>query len=397
MNRQGLTRTFIKAASSSASAALINMLTTVLIARWLGDSVYADYVIDLAMISIILIFIDLVPSNYLIFKVQDDPRWINSAATHATASFVLITLTTVSIGKTLDPFKHYSIWIPVYAGLMAIKRFIDIHQQAAGKIAQFLKLEAYIAGLRLALFLICAKFEIDPNLTVWMSLALATATVQLAWLYSQPEARQTLWHCLDKQPIRELLKEKSNYPPYYAGITLKRLRDNLMALIAERYFLHKDELASFLLAYRGLTFAQSQIRIIEGMLNHRATLKAASNLSTKKKLFIAGTAQLVALTASALILLLSDANHTNHLTTFALSVIIWPATFSVLKRAQAYASYQANAVNYSLLSYITSLTIICAALINLDERTDAAFSIALLTAECVGLFVFSKRTDAAIK
>jgi hypothetical protein len=392
MDKRGFSSTFVKASTSSVAAALLNMLTTVLIVRWFGDHIYADYIVDLAVVSIILIVLEVVPSNFVVFKVQDDPKWINSAATHAVISVIFIILVTGSLGEFSSFFRKYTPWIAVYVALLAIKRFLDIRQQSTGNIAQFLRMEVYIALLRLLLFGVFFQNKIDPPITIWMSLALATATVQLVWFISHPEDREPFKKCVTADSIKSIINARANYPDYYIGVVLKRIRDNLMPLAADRFFQQKDELAAFFLAYRGLSFALSQIRIFESILNHRPALNAILGLSTKRMVFVAILAQIVAITVSTLILLISGANQVDPVVVIVLSVMVWPYTYLVLRRAQAYSQYQVKLLNTSLIGYIITLLVLCVCMMIFDIRTGVSYSIALIAAECLGLLILYMRS-----
>lgn len=391
MKKRSLSKTFIQACTSSTVSAIINMITTILIARWLGDHIYANYIIDLAFVSIILIILEIIPSNYVVFKVQDDSNWINCAAVQAIASAVIITIITAIIGEFFSLFKQHTHWISSYTALMVVKRFLDISQQSKGNIAEFIKLEAYVAALRLIIFLFCAQTKIPPTTTVWMSLVLANAIVQLSWFIAHPEDRKPFKNCMASTSVRPIMAERKNYPGYYCGIALKRIRDNIVPLVADRFFTHKSELATFFIAYRGVLFARSQIRILEGILNYRPATEAVNNLSPNKIIMIAGLAQIGAMIASSLILLISNSNQIDFLTNFFLSLIIWPSTYMKLKRAKAYSNYQTKPINFSLTIYSLTLTIICYGLMILEPRNNTAFSLALVSAESLGLLALNSK------
>ncbi|MDR9778033.1 hypothetical protein RJJ65_36475, partial [Rhizobium hidalgonense] len=129
-------------------------------------------------------------------------------------------------------------------------------------------------------------------------------------------------------------------------------RDNVVPLIAQYFFSTASALAAFFLAYRGVTFAVSQIRIIESLLNHRQTLNQIISLKTAQKFLIAFAAQILCLISAFTLQFLADVGEFNYTVNIILSFIIWPIVFNILERAKAYSKYQVKRVNLSMMGYL---------------------------------------------
>lgn len=378
----------LRASTSSAAASGINVITTIIIVRWFGAEIYTDYIIDLAIVSLVLVFLEIVPSNFVIFKIQDNPDWIKSAALQSIVAVFVIPVIIILLENFVAPHNSYSHWIAGYASLMAVKRFFDVWLQSIGKVNQFFEIEALVAFVRLLIIFACVQQNAISSSSVWMSLASATAFAQIIWLVKHPGDILLLYSGLSKESFRLILSARSDYSKYYFGIGLKRFRDNLMPLLAERFFQSKDELAVFFIAYRGLIFANGQVRILENILNHKPTMKILLQRSGLTSIVMAGSGQVLAIVSSYFLLYSSGAGQINMSALIIISMIVWPYTYTILARARAYSEYKINRVNISMLAYVVVLIAVSGSLYYGKHSSAILFGSSLLSAECAGLLAF---------
>lgn len=335
----------------------MNLLSTLLIVRWFGAGAYAHYIVDLAFLSLILIILEIVPSNFSVFRVQDDIAWRRVIAAQVAATAPLLVLIVGGVSVWTGAFQEFSYWMIPYAASMAFKKYLDINLQASGRLREFMFIELVVALGRIALLLLFFLNGIGSNDAVWSSLALATMLAHLSWSIRNRGELIEFSGAFDRNVWRQLISEMPSYFPYYAGIFLKRIKDSLIPLLAVRIFESRDLLAAFFLAYRGVQFSVGQIRLLEAMMSHRAALHIVSVASNGRKYLLALMAQVLCLIASFLMLFISGLNNVAWLSLVILSFIVWPIVMLVLERAKAYSSYRASRVNLSLISY---MAVICA-------------------------------------
>lgn len=340
------------ASTRSITAAVLNLLITVVVVRWFGAENYTNYMIDLAIIGIISIILELVPSNYSLFKIQDNSSWLGVIVVQTVISIVFGSLITLGIFYYTDFFKDFTLWMLFYVMSLGVKRYLDIHLQSSGRLNEYLEIEVIAALVRLLLMLMCLYFMIEGNIAIWLSLTVGIITAQVIWFIKN---NNELNHFAMVFKARHWIKLFSNfdkYQPYYVGIILKRIRDNAVPLVAQYFFSTSSALAAFFLAYRGVTFAVSQIRIIESLLNHRQTLNQIMSLKTKQKFLIAFAAQILCLISAFALQFLANVGEFNYIVNLILSFIIWPIVFNILERTKAYSNYQVKRVNYSMVGYL---------------------------------------------
>lgn len=384
-----ITRLFLSSSLSSAVTSGLNLLITVLIVRWYGSTVYANYAVDLAILSILLIILEAVPSNYSVFRAQDDHFWQASLAAHAAANLFLSVAIVYSTNLLTGYFSDYSKWMPVYALSLAIKRYLDIRLQSTGRLAEYLRLDMLASCTRVPIIALAYQMEYDDNFAVWGALAVSCLFSQAIWFARNPSEFRLLAGCMDSNAWRNLFGGTRQYLPYYLGIGLKRARDNLMPIAAQRIFVSDVMLAAFLLSYRGVVFAVGQIRILEAILNHRASLELIRHVSRARTLVIALSAQVLCLLASGALVLASEAGPTPWFQIIVLSFLVWPIVFLILERAKAYSNFEASRVNGSIAAYITTLIGGTLFYEMTAMRNPTAFAALLLAAEFSALFALS--------
>jgi hypothetical protein len=387
-----LGRTFFGSALRSAASSGLNLLTTIMVVRWFGAGVYANYIVDLAMISLMLIVLEVVPSNYSVFRIQDDLLWQRSIGAQIVVTVLLAAIVVFAAGHWTWLFKDNSLWMVVYAATLATKRYLDIRLQSSGRLSEFMGIELYTSALRLAFLASCFYLGVRDNEAVWASLGIAAVISQSLWWCQNPAELRTFSGVVDRKAWRALAESFPDYLPYYSGIALKRLKDNFVPLVAERLFTSRELLAAFLLAYRGVIFAVGQVRILEAMMNYRGVLAAAEKMSRLHRYLLATAAQALCLAASAGLLLSSGLDDLSWLSTLALSFMVWPIVFMVLERAKAYSAFQASRVNWSVVAYLCVAVAGALAVRFSDAATVTSFSLVLVVAEVAAFILIKSRS-----
>ncbi len=381
-----LGKLFLSSSIGSIASAALNLLATIAIVRWYGDGAFTDYSIDLAYLALIGILIELIPSNFSVFKLQDNPEFIKVISLF-TILMTLISFAITVITLQLAPlFKSDTYWIAAYSSVLAFKKYLDIRLQSLGRIKEFFIIEATIAGLRLLLLWIFFCLNIPSTMSIWGSIVIATTIIYCIWILANKEELRNFTQCLSNQSWSKLLQHRNIYPSYYFGIILKRVRDNIIIIVAPHILLNKQDLASFFLAYRGLSFALGQIKIIEAILNFRKALETAKSISIMQMFLIAIGAQLLSVLAIALIIFSSGLSFSDWSAVIILSLICWVYVFYSRIRANALSNYQQRSINISSLVYIALISLMFFILIYSKNANIILFSIVLLISEIFSVF-----------
>ena len=291
------------------------------------------------------------------------------------------------VGLLSQQIQEYSAWMAVYAGSLSIKRYLDIRLQSSGRLQEYMNVEVMTSLARVMLMAVLFISNATAVTSIWASLALGGILAQVYFLASNRGELVGGSKYFTGANVRRLVGGFQDYKPYYMGIVLKRLKDNLVPIVSEKVFSSKDTLAAFFLAYRGVIFAAGQIRIMEAILNHRDNLKRFMDVPLLYKASVAMLGQLVCIVSSVVILLLSGEDELPWKATLLLSFMMWPIVFLVLERTKAYSSFQARAINWSMVGYVAMLLVGSAILMSFETVMIETFSVILVISEIVSLML----------
>jgi hypothetical protein len=376
-----LTRKFAGPAGWSIATTVVNLVATLVMLRLYGPHAFSNYIVDLAIISLTLIFFELVPSSYLVFRLQDDARWGAALGTQTILGVAISVSAIIALHFFTNYIADFSFWIFLYATASGIKRQLDLILQSSGRLSEFFLIDGVASALRLFLLVVFAWLNFYPATALWASIALSFIISQLWWFGKNVCNIKKNYKIIQKDSLRLIWKERRRYPAYYLNILLKRVRDSLAPIIAGHLILDKSTLAAFFLAYRGMAAAVSQMRIIEAIFNHRETQKELSNLGSSEKILIATGTQLMCIVASSLIILLAGVTEPSWASVIILSGLAWPSTMIMQERAKALANYKTKYISYSLIAYILILVIAVGAKNLLNIPPDWLVPTVLLIAE----------------
>ncbi len=348
-----IAKKFTGVAGLNVCSTALNLGTTILVVRWCGSSSYANFVVDLAVVSLLLLLLEIVPSNLSVFRLQDDRGWRKVVQWHLVIVAAIVVAVIYALKDAKWMFQAYTPWIALYALSQIFKRFLDLMLQSSGRLNEFMMIEVASSSLRIIFLTSGYFFGLEGAALIWAPLACSVVFVQMFWVLMKESelvaADVVTFPVLGESSYGDLFR---SFLPYYPGIALKRIKDNLLPLVGNLVLSSKETLGMFMLAYRGLVFASGQLRIFEALLYHRGTLRNIDGLSVKAKALIAATAQVVALIASVVLLLLSDEPIKPYGAAVMLSFLVWPMTFYVIERANAFSEFNAWRVNVGMMVYM---------------------------------------------
>lgn len=394
---------FSGAAVLSTCSAITNMVATVLVFRSCGAVAYANFMIDLAIMSLVLLVLELIPSNYSLYRVQDDPSWRLVIKRHLVISACVLPPSVIAIGSLSGLFQSYTPWIALFAITQVQKRYLDILLQASGNVREFMWIELSTSLLRMVMLSAGIAIGAGEPFLIWGSLSISAATAQVVWISVNGStlasfAADSNLDGVGEQPVgaggaRKVLWQLL---PYYPAIVLRRLKDNILPLAGGVVLGSKELLGLLMLSYRGLLFANGQVRIFEAVLAHRKILREVNQISFGSKVAVAFLVQLVAIGASATLIFLADDGVKPYGLAFFVSLLVWPMVFYALERANAYSKFEAMRVNLGLIAYICAALVGALLMWELSSENLFAFVGVFLIAE-VAQYLTIKLKDWSVR
>ncbi len=368
------------------------MLATIAIARWYGVETFTDFTVDLAILGLFLILLEVIPSNYAVFKVQDNPEWLHSVSSVQMATIIALLILLIMSFHFGWFFNQYSIWMFLYIIVSAGKRFLDIRLQSAGRLSEYLKVEAWTALVRLPIIISGIMLGITSPDVLWGSLAFGMALAQSVWWINNKADLKYLRSFKSAESWNNFYDSKNELKKYYLGTLFKRIKDNSIPILADLYFQSKNALAVFFLSYRGLVFVVGQVRIIEALINHRETLDKFNKLNRNQKMKVIILAQIACIAVSYALTVATGIKESTYSQFVALSFMVWPICFYSFERAKTYSFYAANAITWSLAAYISVLFLSTFSSHFFGHVGALIFIFCLFISEAISLYVLKHKS-----
>lgn len=376
-SKKSITRSFVASTIYTTASAAVTLFTTVLIIRILGAQVYASQILDLAIISIITLLMEALPSSYIVFKIQDDPSWkpilITQLAITAAATCIFVYFTSL----LLPIFHTSSPWLTIYVLSMFVKRYNDILMQSSGRVHLLFLLDLVGSLSRLALiFFLYGRYS--ASTTVWSSLAISNIIAYSAGaIYLQCKYGECKMISVAKQ-VAIINSNRKEMIEYYPNIVLKRVSDASITLMAGVYFQSSSILATFLLAYRGVSFSNVFSRIFESILNNKLFL---DYIDRQRAFFVPALAlssQVVAALSAYALLKLSGMKVSEYWTLAILSAVCWPMAYMSALRAIHYSKYNARRISIAYIYYLIVLALSASITYALGLNSMISYSVCIL-------------------
>ena len=345
--------------SLTFTSALAGFFVTILTVRLFGPVAFADYVIDLAKLSLLVLASEAVPSPFSIFEQQRSQEFKDSLPVYylfaASTGLLLVWLMNL-----LGLFSSFTNWIYIYSFCMVFQRYFDCRFQAEGRTKEFyfLPLITNIVRLLSLLFITLVFRQSSPSSIIWSSLTIGAFVSITTFSIRNIRDVRIIDFSKWNAALLYLWQLRSAYYSYYPNIILKRLRDTAMPLICDFFVQDRLQTGLYLLAYRGVDVVCGQLRVIEAFYSN-FTLRKRLAIGRKKTMFSVALMGQFAAMASGLILA-GQVNldfATIKIVVFA-SFLIYPYTSEILSRSDAYADFRPQQVTTSLLVYAISVILL---------------------------------------
>ena len=375
----------------SLGGAIAGFAGTWLIIWMFGLEIYADYMIDLAKISLLLLFLEFLPNGYSLFKQQSDDLFAKSYP--AFYSFMTIILTLAAIGlANVEFFEHPNIFLIAYVGLSVQQFYLDCQLQASGHLAAYYGITALKNILRVIFLLVgTVVMELDRNSSgsnvshhLWGSLA---ASLLLSLILASWRHRPIFVSLIAAGRWNALVflwQERRAYRPYYLNSLLKRAKDTMLPLLVDALGIDKA-LAGLILVYaKSFEVVAGQLRVIEAAFTNLA-LRARLATSRLRIAWVAAAIGQPACILIAAILLQREGLGVEWIIpAIPISFGVYPYVFEILARNDALASGRPRMVTASLLSYVAILGIGLLSLAWLQFLEPLPITLVLLASLCGG-------------
>jgi len=356
-----------KAWPSTLGTAFFGFIGTIFIIKYIGASDFAQFTINTAKISVILLILETLPSQYSIFQIQVDRIFNKCVATHTGIVF-LAAPTMVYLAHLMGLFSSFSYFMIVYSCGVVIQRYCDVVLQSQGRVNVFFKIPLISTFIRLCVIILLymAEAKLSPEDIIWSASAAGVVLSQAIFFMRNVGQFLFLINGFSISASLKIWNHRWDIASYYPNVLLKRLKDSLMPLICSFYNLDEYNTVVYLLIFRGFDFAAGQIRVIEAAFSNFG-LRQKIQSSKIIDLIVLGLVGQIAAFGMSLFFIYLSFNLTLWIAVMSAfaSSGIYAYIWEISLRSDAYAAFKPIRVTISLSVYLIGVLIaICAASMN---------------------------------
>ena len=341
----------------NAIAAVAGLAGTFYVIWFFGLAEFAYFTINSAKLALVLLAGEMLPSNFSIFRLQDDPRFARAVPLFFVALAVCAAATVAALDAA-GVFAHASGWMALFVVSSAIQRYFDAQAQASGRVDAFFLIPAASNVVRLLLLvgLSQATNWAAPDI-LWASAAIGGCVGQAIMVTRFPEFFRLESYRKPLAKLHYLWAIRRDYYGYYVNSVLKRLRDTFLPLFCDLAIPSKAEIGRLLVFTRANEAVCGQVRVLEAFMVNRAVREKLRNY--RRWIFwTIGPMGQVAVAVIALALMYRHGIGSGEVALAAATgLFIYPYILELFWRNDALAAFAPRQVTLSLLAFLAGLTI----------------------------------------
>jgi hypothetical protein len=332
------------------------LLASLYIVWVFGTANFALYTISLAKLSIILLGLEIVPSQFSIFRMQHDSEFAKSITVFYLNFAVLASLLTMgAIGAGAIVSNSWLI-VP-YAFVAVTQRYVEIKTQSSGIVRAFGWMPAISNFIRLV-FLLTLGLTVDRRLpadAIWGSLCIGSVAGQMFILRNFPQIQECRLVKGAFSSVSYLFSIRSAYYPYILNSILKRAKDAFIPLVVDATVPNRSLAGEALIFFRASDAVCAQLRVLEMFLVNRSLRERITKVSRELFLLLSIIGFVATLALSLLFQYRHGIGGKSVLYSLMISSVTFPYVLELLWRNEAYAAFAPRRVTVSLLAFLTGL------------------------------------------
>jgi len=342
----------LKIFSINMISALINFLSTILILRLFGLKIFGQFAILSSYIGIFTLIYIIIPSNYAIFKIQDDNKFKETLFfNYIFSSFLIILL--IYVSSLFIEYQAFIELIILFSILTGIMSYFDTYLQAFNKLDKYFLILFISYLIKVTLLIILYVLDYSPTLNKLILINIISISISIVFGIKYIE----LFNIKVKTIKDYFLFLKKNFhtlKSYYVNTILKRLKDNALILIFSN--ITSNEIIGLYSLFTKIgMFVLGQLRVIEAFFMNRNNLNNIASIANKK-ILIGFISQILILVVGLIYLKLST-NKFMFFELFIYSFLSYPYIFFILMRNKILSLYKIESLNEMYIVYFVILII----------------------------------------
>lgn len=335
----------------NAATAGLNFLSNFIIVKLLSLEILGEQAVFLAYIAFGGLIFSLIPPNYSVFKLQDS----TSFKSILIGFYILCSIIFFPFAVALKflVFPEIGLTTIYFVGVTTFcLSFFDIKFQASGELKKFFMFLFIVAFIKIISLSGLAYFGYINDLSglLW---TLTTIQGVILIIFLVPEKDHFVKFIREPMELGKssqfVLKNFSEFKPYYLNTALKRVRSNSLILLFSRTA-SSETMGLISLFLKVSTFVLGLSRTVESFFMNRQNLISHKNEFVKKVPLFAFSLQLIYITVGIIYLRVLTGNY--YAIAFILqSFLVYPHIYFLFARAEMLSNYSNKEMNISEIIY----------------------------------------------
>lgn len=333
----------------NVGASGINFITNYFIVSWLSLSIFGEFTVYSSYVAVGTLIFSIIPSNYAIFRCQDDEKFKKHLSVFSLIALLLFTLYLFILNLSGLVYVSFATSF-MYSVPLGLQTFFDVTYQASNKLSIY-----FFSLFVIALTKLVTLFFVQLNglLVDFESLLLYSSIpyIIIIVLLIYYERKNIIFNKYDIAGfINYYQKNYKTFFPYYTNTFIKRLRENIIVFIFKP-FVGYEVLGIYSLFVKIDQFVFGLSRNIEAFFMNRKNIQNFDKLFNDIFLRFSFLLQVVYIMVGC-IYMKSMTNEFYWIAIIIQSFLVYPHVKFLRARASFLSNYNNKEANLSELSFI---------------------------------------------
>lgn len=336
----------------NAVTAALNFLSSYLIVRTLSLNIFGEFAIFSSYLAFGGLLYAIIPSNFSIFRMQDEKNYKSTLITFFILSSILF-LIYVLVMSALGLITISVLTVYLFGVSTNLLGYFDIKYQATGQLNKYFSMLFIVAILKIGTL---GLFFYTDHLHELSDLLWTMTIVQfIVIIVYSLEDRKELSYILKNLVIfkETVIYIKTNifiFRPYYLNTFLKRLRENVIILIFSN-FTPKHVFGLFSIFVKIASFIFGLSRTLEAFFMNKENIDKYRELFYTKVLYFSAFLQFLFLVVGVTYMKIFI-NDYMLIEILIPSFLVYPHVYFLLARSEMLSNYKNREANVSELIYV---------------------------------------------
>ncbi len=335
----------------------VNLLSNFLIVRMLSIQIFGEFAIFSSYLAFGGLLYIIIPPNYSIFKLQDNPNYKSHLL-----SFYILSAITFSLFAVLIKFlvfRNLGIFTIITFGITTYSlSFFDIKFQATGHLRKYFMMLFIVSLLKIALIIISFYANLLHSLSglLW-TMSIVQSIIIFLYLFDERDLIKNLIVKPDLilNTIQFIKLNFKSFTPYYLNTVLKRVRENSIILAFSK-IISTETLGLFALFIKVASFVFGLSRNLEAFFMNRENIKLHRSNFNEKVIYFAIVLQLIYFVVGIIYLKIIVGTFF-YFEVLVQSLLVYPHIYFLLARAEMLSNYNNKESNVSEFLYVVIVLI----------------------------------------